>query len=380
MIRFGFRLPLVAVVSLFAFLAGCEYAKQPVPTTLTTQTVDGWKIAIEHYRPRTTRPNADPVVLVHGLGYNANFWDLGPSVSLAHYLQANGCDVYVPSLRGTGKSTKPVVSQIRQLFRLQFDQYDPRTALGGDPGLLRLDWSLDDHVTKDVPAIIDAVLKDSRRERLHWVGHSMGGMILYGYLGQNPDACKRIASFTAIGSPMVLTKPVSEPLAMLSTNKVPFAVGNAAISTTLPGIISAFAGSLTAGPVEKLFMNPDNMAGDTIRLLSLRVQEDISPGQLAQLTQLIEGERFTSVNGKTDYTAGVEKVTCRTLIIAGTLDNLCPIDSSKYAFTHLGAKDKKFVLAGRINNFQADYGHDDLVLGKHSREEIFPKVLAWVAK
>ncbi len=349
---------------------------------LTTQTADGWKIAIERFSPAQgrARPDAPPVVLVHGLGYNGNFWNLTDDVSLARHLQRAGYDVFVPSLRGAGRSTKPLVSQIRQLFRLQFEQYDPRTALAGDPGLLRLNWTIDDHVNSDVPAIIDAVLKAAGRERLHWVGHSMGGMVLYGYLGRNPEACGRIASFVAIGSPVALLKPHSEPLEAMAAGKIPLAIGNAALSTTLPGIINAIGGELTAGPVEKLFMNQSNMTGDVVRLLPLRVQEDIAPGQLAQLVRMIEGERFVSADGAIDYAALIEKVTCPTLIVAGTLDNLCPLDSSKYAYGRVGAREKRFVLAGRINNFSSDYGHNDLVLGRAAGREVFPFILDWFGR
>jgi pimeloyl-ACP methyl ester carboxylesterase len=363
-------------------LGGCQSADLPLPTVLTVQTADGWKIAIERFAPARSAAQADamPVVLVHGLGYNGNFWHLTDRVSLARYLQRAGYDVFVPSLRGAGRSTKPLVSQLRQLFRLQFEQFDPRTALAGDPGLLRMNWTLDDHINGDVPAIIDAVLSASGKPRLHWVGHSMGGMILYGYLGLHPEACERIASFTALGSPMVLFKPHSEPLEAMAANKGALAFGNAAISTTLPGIVNAIGGELTAGPVERLFMNQANMTGDVVRLLPLRVQEDIAPGQLAQLVRLIERERFASADGTIDYASLLGKVTCPTLVVAGTLDNLCPLDSAQFAYHHIGSRERQWRLAGRVNGFSADYGHDDLVLGRNARAEVFPVIERWIRR
>jgi len=47
-----------------------------------------------------------PVILCHGLTYNALFWDLIPECSFAEYLSSQGFDVWAVSLRGSGLSQK----------------------------------------------------------------------------------------------------------------------------------------------------------------------------------------------------------------------------------------------------------------------------------
>jgi predicted alpha/beta hydrolase len=75
-----------------------------------------------------------------------------PAVSLADYLASKGWDVWTCELRGNGLSDKP------QLFSARGTQ-----------------WTIDDYVEKDVPAIIRFVLKESKAQQVHFLGHSMVG-------------------------------------------------------------------------------------------------------------------------------------------------------------------------------------------------------------
>lgn len=76
-----------------------------------------------------------------------------PAVSLADYLASKGWDVWTCELRGNGLSDKP------QLFSARGTQ-----------------WTIDDYVEKDVPAIIRFVLKESKAQQVHFLGHSMVGV------------------------------------------------------------------------------------------------------------------------------------------------------------------------------------------------------------
>jgi hypothetical protein len=82
-------------------------AAAPRGEVVPIKTADGWTLVAHHYRP-TARPvaGAPPVILCHGLTYNAQFWDLDPSCSPAEYLAAAGFDVWAVSLRGCGLSQK----------------------------------------------------------------------------------------------------------------------------------------------------------------------------------------------------------------------------------------------------------------------------------
>lgn len=117
-------------------------------------TADGLTLSIKHYR----NPGAQPVVLQHGVVQNSDCWDLAlEGQSLAKFMAEHGYDVWVPSYRGHGQNG-----------------FVSEPAPGND-------WTIDDFIVYDVPAIIDYIIDDTGIKPI-WVGHSMGGMTLYGYL------------------------------------------------------------------------------------------------------------------------------------------------------------------------------------------------------
>src|SRR5262249_22287135 len=60
-------------------------------------------------------------------------------------------------------------------------------------------WRFEDYVHHDAPAALRKVLKETGARQVHWVGHSMGGMIAYALL-MSPVHDK-IASAVTLGSP-----------------------------------------------------------------------------------------------------------------------------------------------------------------------------------
>ena len=64
-------------------------------------------------------------------------------------------------------------------------------------------WNVDEMALYDVPAILDYVKKETGQDRVNWVGHSLGGMLLFSFLEISPDA-GRIANFVGMGSTIIL--------------------------------------------------------------------------------------------------------------------------------------------------------------------------------
>ena len=50
----------------------------------------------------------------------------------------------------------------------------------------------------------------------------------------------------------------------------------------------------------------------------------------------------------------------------------------KYVYREIASQPKQFRLFGRVNGHKNDYGHDDLVIGKHARQEVYPTILEWL--
>ncbi len=158
-------------------------------------TADGWRLGVRHYRPEHPDPNKLPVVLCHGLGLNATFWTITDN-HLPAQLNARGYEVYVFDIRGSGENGRPGRNDRinRALRHTPFRERGERW------------WNVNDLMRYDVPAILDYVQRDTGRDRVNWVGHSMGGMLMFPYLELEPAGHERIASFVAMGSTIILAE------------------------------------------------------------------------------------------------------------------------------------------------------------------------------
>ncbi|CAK9143318.1 unnamed protein product, partial [Ilex paraguariensis] len=98
-----------------------------------------------------------PVLLQHGVLVDGVTWLLNsPNQSLALILADNGFDVWIANTRGTRFSRRHV-------------SLDP-----GNPDFWN--WTWDDLVTHDLPAVLDFVFKQTG-QKTHYVGHSLGTLI-----------------------------------------------------------------------------------------------------------------------------------------------------------------------------------------------------------
>jgi pimeloyl-ACP methyl ester carboxylesterase len=241
-----------------------------------------------------------------------------------------------------------------------------------------LDWSVDDHIQFDVPAALQFVKNKTLHKRVHWIGHSMGGMIMFAYLQQvPPDEESGVKSFTAMGVPMVVFHPLSEPLEFMLNIKTALKVGSRVVGSSAPATWKVIFGNLGT-PMDRLFYNNDNIDGDVLRALSRRAEEEISPSQLKQMINLVSTERFSSLDGTIDYTARLSEITTPTYFIVGTVDNLATVGAVRYTYRQVGSEPKKFGLFGRVNSHEHDYGHNDVAIGRHVRREVFPEILDWL--
>ena len=138
-------------------------------------TADGWRIAIHPYAPSGPVRRKHAVVLCHGLASNHLGFDVHPDVSLARHLARRGYLTLALDLRGGGDSERP--------------------SLGG---ARHFGWSFDDYLFFDVPAALAYAKHVTGAAAVHWVGHSMGGILGYAHLARGGSADMR--SLTVIGS------------------------------------------------------------------------------------------------------------------------------------------------------------------------------------
>ncbi|NIA07812.1 MAG: alpha/beta fold hydrolase [Actinobacteria bacterium] len=378
---------LVMLVGL-ALMAGCQTGAfasadswKGEIQTYYTETADGWTLQVDRFEPDEPDPAANPVVLCHGLSYNNRFWDLTEKVSLARYLAAAGYEVWSVSLRGAGLSDQPLASVLRKVATgsvpPKFFTEAYKHKLGSEAFS---DYSVDDHINYDVPAVIRLVKDQTGAQKVHWVGHSMGGMIMFAYLATHPqEAARDVDTFVAVSVPMAMFHPLNKAMQLQVDNAAALKAGNVFISTSYDAFVAKILGKLAPPTIsETLFLNRDNVDDGVLRLLAQWAQESISPGQLDQLFVMAAEESFYSKDRKINYTALLDRVTTPTFFLAGQLDNMATVGAVKFAYRQVSSQEKAFKLFARINNNRADYGHDDIIIGKYAREEVYPEILNWL--
>jgi hypothetical protein len=80
------------------------------------------------------------------------------------------------------------------------------------------------------------------------------------------------------------------------------------------------------------------------------------------------------------YTENLHRFSAPLLVIAGGLDKMAPKTDMVYVKDHVASTDVTYLEFSKDAGYFADYGHLDLNLGVHAREEVYPKIYEWLVK
>ncbi|XP_062195920.1 triacylglycerol lipase 2-like [Phragmites australis] len=136
-----------------------------------------------------------PVLLQHGVLVDGMTWLLAsPEESLAFVLADRGFDVWIANTRGTRWSRRHV-------------SLDPSSRLYWN-------WSWDDLVVSDLPAMVDFVCRQTG-QKPHYAGHSMGTLVALAAFseGRLVDKLKSAALLTPVAYLAHITTPIGLLLA-----------------------------------------------------------------------------------------------------------------------------------------------------------------------
>jgi len=316
---------------------------------------DGWELSLFRIPPAaaaSAEPHyGTPVVLAHGTAINRYNFMLAGS-NLARFLSDRGFDVWMPELRGDRSSRAP----------------DARVWRRGE-------WNVDEMVRYDVPVLLDHIKRASGRDQVWWVGHSLGGIL--GYLALQGSRSDDIAGLVAIGSPGSYEHP--SRLVVRSTKAAALLPKRGQLPArdlarlSVPLIRVAPDSNLLHAILNYDNIEPDDMVG----FVGVGM-ENIAIGLVRQYTRWMKQGILTSVDGTNDYTAGLQRITVPTLLLAGRVDHVVPPWTVRAAFDRISSADKSFVILGRGWGTRHDYGHGDLVVGSRAGIEVFPLISEWM--
>jgi pimeloyl-ACP methyl ester carboxylesterase len=344
------------------------------------ETEDGVTLKLKRY----VSGGAQPVLLVHGFLANGSCFDLPhKGHNLAIYLAERGYDVWVASFRGCGQGP----------YRCRID-----------------DWShsLDHLAAFDAPALVDGIMGETGKRPV-WIGHSMGGMVLYMYLqgpAIRPDrhgfrvVCdaeraaarnRSVLGGVTIGSPPAfhfggkdwmeaLTRlPLFGTLTGWMIHYFRWA-GSFFPRVGLPGMpeladsFPRIARMLAAkGPVASSFYNIENVDPEVGYSFFKWAGDSVSSRMTTQILRFAQESDLKDYNGGHNYTENMDGITAPLFFISGSEDFAGPENIRVYGYEKVASEIKQFKL-------YQDYGHTDLVLGKRVAEEVFPDILSWLRR
>ncbi len=320
----------------------------------SVQTKDDWKLTIEHFPADGAKKQKFPLLICHGLGANRNYFKANNEDSLVRNLQKAGYDVWLMDLRG-----RPEAGDTGYWF-----------------GKHTYTYSMDEYVNHDLDAAIAYVLQQTGASKLNYVGHSMGGIIMYARLGTLQES--RVANFVAIASPMNFLPYNSWTFKLYSMRS------GMVLLPVLPlrpgAIMGSFIPEALYAPFIDAFLNSENTSRGVKTLLLQRSINNISKPEIKQFIYMTENGGMFSADGRVSYRENLKKVTTPVYLLAGRRDELADPAVVRDIYERVASKDKTFEIFSRADGYIDDYGHTDLIFGKVAHKEVHPKIIDWLNK
>lgn len=288
----------------------------PVPARVyRTRTADGVELAVTRLGRGGEPERRPPVTLIHGTFCQRSFWISNKGIGLGPFLRDRGYDVWIPELRGHGRSPRD------RRFR---------------------GWTAEDQMRFDIPAI-QRLVENECGQRAHWVGHSWGGAAIMGTLGAGWLRSEQMQSAVVLGANMTegddwLKRPLPRAAAWTLL--------------TLVGRVPARLFGLGPEPESRGYM--------------LDFYHWKGPGQ-GWLTR----------DGR-DYWEGIHNAQVPLLAFAAANDKSDPVPGCRQMFDAAGSPDKEWVLLGKAQGFSRDYEHVEMIVSKPASEEVWPRIAHWL--
>ena len=304
-------------------------------------TSDGWRLLIAEYGVGNTGP---VVYLQHGLAASHLAFDIHPhGFSPARFLAAQGYRVFAGNLRG----------------RPGCDGVDTGRAA---------DWTLSDYLLRDLPALI-GFLHEHTGERVHWVGHSMGGILGLSYVAHFGHA--QVASVTTLGTALhyglganIFSHINRLRPALRLLQRIPYRM-----------VQKLYAPLAVLGvPPSRMQVNRHNVSQETMAAIAGNVFVDLTMAELLELSSTFDGEGIRCHELDCLLPELAATLSVPWLSVMGAADLQCPPACADWTFERITSPRKVRLMAGKESGHRLDYGHFDLLCGRHADVEIWTPI------
>ena len=311
-----------------------------------------WNLALHRVLPRPGVPRRPvPVVLGHGTAMCRTCWDLAPDRSLARHLAARGHDVWIAEYRGSGSSHR----------------------LGEAPAWR---FAADQHAREDLPVLIGKVLSVTGAARVNWVGHSLGGIVIYAYA--QAFGTERLARVVTIGSPSRIGRGRGFVMQL----------GRSLFSLLIPGwrlplrMLSRIAlpfGVFLRDPFARFFCNTAHTRRDELAAIMARGITDLPNDLLRQYRRwMATGEMSLSDGTRLEQAPAAVDVPL--LVLGGAGDSMVPPRAFLPGYEQSPARHKACRVFGSPGDAAPRLGHIDLLISEPAALHVFPEVASWLER
>jgi len=319
----------------------------------TIQTEDGWQLSLYRFVPAEGIARREvPLVFAHGLNMNRTSWALSPRGNLLRAMAERGHDVFAVEYRGTAQSRPLSGSRWR--------------------------YGIDDIVDQDLPALLSGICKISGSEQVHWVGHSMGGMLLYLYCARHgSDKIRRVAT---LGSPVRFKLPFTTVTAPILRTRARF---GSHFRMRVFGFLTLPFSSLLGWIFTRSFLNPRHLGARERVTLCSTALEDVSWGIHRFFIHLSASAQHLCP-GIEEEAEGVEigglaRLQAPLLVISGSLDRIAPPTAVEPAFDRAGSPEAAYICLGAAAGGPDNprFGHCDLASSAAAIRCVVPLLANW---
>lgn len=322
-------------------------------------TPDGWDLAL--HRPHPPAPPsggagapapARPVLLLSGYGTSAESWSPRDPGSLPAHLAAAGLDPWLLDFRGAGASRhthaeRPVVC-------------------------------IDRKIRFDLPQAIDAVLRETGASAVDLVGHSMGGVIIYGYLAVFGEApVRRVVTLSSPGY-FRRSGPSGEPAFRLRARVLRHSLR--LVERVPTRNLMQLVTRVPLRGAYGMHFHPDNVDDARARAYMRDASTDIYRAELQQILRWFETGEITDRTGTMSYSDHFDRIRAPILFLAAGGDRIVDRQAVRWVHDRVASTEKEYREVGVVAGAVVDFGHTDLVAGRHAPRDVFPHVVGWLTR